>query len=112
MIEKKTIIDQIEVTRTGHVQIRFGILLIEDGVEISCNWHRTTVEPGGDVDAQIAAVNTGITTQLKATPVEADKVPLLKNICDLVHTPEVVKAHRQRAQSEANAEAALNAGKK
>lgn len=96
MIEKRTIIDQIEIARSGHIQIRFGLLLVEDGTEISCQWHRTSIEPGGDVDATIAAVNADITTRgtLKAQPVSGDKVPLIKAVCGLVHTPEVVKAHR------------------
>jgi hypothetical protein len=96
MIEKKTIVDQIEVTRSGHVQVRLALLLVEDGVEISSRWHRVVVEPGGDVDAAIAAVNADITKRetLKAPPVETDKVPLLKGICKLAHSPEVVKQYK------------------
>ena len=61
MIEKKTVVDQITVTRFGHVHLRFGLLVVEDGVEIGHQWHRTAVEPGGDVDAQIALVNEHLT---------------------------------------------------
>jgi hypothetical protein len=60
MIEKQTIVDQIEITRTGYVQVRLGLLLIDDGREIDCKWHRTSIEPGGDVDRQMAAVNASL----------------------------------------------------
>lgn len=98
MIEKQTVIDQIEVARNGHVQIRFGLLLVEDGQEIGCQWHRTAIEPGGDVDAAIAAVNADITTResLRASLVNDDKVPLLKAICGVAHTPDVVEKHREK----------------
>lgn len=105
MIEKKTVIDRIEITRDGSVQIRFGLLLVEDGVEIGSSWHRTLVEPGGDAEAQIAAVNADIISrpELKAAPVDVERVPLLKSICEMVHTPEVVKAYRDRATQNAKA---------
>jgi hypothetical protein len=103
MIEKKTVIDQIEVTRSGHVQVRLAILVIEDGIEISSRWHRVTVDPGGDVDAAIAAVNTDITTRdtLKASPIDAGKIPLLKSICKVAHTPEVIAQHKIKEKQNA-----------
>ena len=96
MIEKKTIIDQIEITRSGHVQVRLALLLLDDGIEISSRWHRVTIEPGGDIDAAIAAVNADITTRdaLKAVSIETERVPLLKDVCKLAHTPDVVQKHK------------------
>ena len=93
MIEKQTIIDQIEITRSGHVQIRFGLLLVEDGNEISCAWHRTAVEPGGDVDAQIAAVNAHL-AQMGKMPCPASETARVKDITKVVHTPELVRKFR------------------
>jgi len=57
-ITRKTVVDAIEMRRDGSTAIRFGLLLIEDGVEIDSKWHRTVVEPDVAVDAQIAAVET------------------------------------------------------
>lgn len=96
MIEKRTVIDQIEVARDGTVQLRFGLLLIEDGVEIHNHPHRETIAPGDDVTAALAAINAGITTDetLRAAPIDAARIPLLKDICALAHTPEVVRAYR------------------
>ena len=100
MIEKQTVIDQIEIARSGHVQIRFGLLLVEDGVEIGCQWHRASVEPGGDVDATIAAVNADITSrpELRAVPVDTGRLGQLKVICKTAHTKEVVKAYRDQVE--------------
>ena len=72
MIEKRTVIDQIEVTRDGTVQIRFALLLVKDGTEIDCKWHRTAIELGGDVDAQLAVVNEHLAAMGKAPTVSAE----------------------------------------
>lgn len=86
-IEKKTIIDQIEIDRAGRVNVRFGLLLVEDGAEISCKWHRTQIEPGVDVDALFGIINADITTrpELKAAPIDSERVSLVKAVCDLVY---------------------------
>lgn len=89
MIEKKTIVDQIEVTRNGTVQIRFGLLLLEDGKEIDCKWHRTSIEPGGDVDAQIAAVN-GHLGQLGRMQVDQGGLERVYAVVSIAHSAQVV----------------------
>lgn len=97
MIEKRTIVDQIEITRDKTIQIRFGLLLLEDGIELSCQWHRTAIEPGISVDTQIAAVNNHLQQMGKSTvpPTELDN---LKQIVPVVHTPAVIAAHKQRQE--------------
>ena len=101
MIEKKTVVDQIEITRSGHIQIRLGLLLVEDGKEIDCKWHRTVVSPGGDVDAQIAAVNTHLQSMGRPS-VDPNKSGLIRSITQLVHTPEVVQKFNAEAGKETN----------
>jgi len=44
-IERKSIVDQIEITRSGMVQIRFALLLLEDGKEVASRFHRTAFDP-------------------------------------------------------------------
>lgn len=105
MLEKKTIIDQIEITRDGTIQIRMGLLVLDDGVELSCHWHRTAVEPGGTIDTQLNAVDAHLQSGIRGTVfpiVDKTKVPLIKSVMDLVHTPEVVTAHRQKVQKAKN----------
>lgn len=57
MIEKTTLVDQIELQRTGDVGVRLVLLLVEDGVILSTKYHRTVVPAGGSVAVQMDAVN-------------------------------------------------------
>lgn len=72
MLEKKITVDLIEVTEGGMVQVRTKTAILEDGVQISGQFHRHVVAPGEcgeDEDARVKA------------------------ICAAVHTPEVVAAY-------------------
>lgn len=91
MIEKRTVVDQIEIARSGYVQIRFGLLLVDDGNEINCKWHRTAIEPGGNVDAQIAVVNSHLAAMGKSPVGQAD-IDRIKSFAKVAHTPDVVAA--------------------
>lgn len=93
MIEKKTIIDQIEITRNGTVQMRFGLLLLEGRAEIDSKWHRTCFPPGHDVAAQIAAVNSHL-AQMGKPPVSTEDAAYIAAMCAQAWTPEVVAAYQ------------------
>lgn len=59
MIEKKTVVDLIEVTRDGVVQVRTKTISIENGNEISSTFHRHLIAPGecgNDEDERVKAV--------------------------------------------------------
>lgn len=62
MITKKTVVNSINVTRFGAIEVQIGLLLVENGdKELSCNWHRFTldVSSGAEVvDPQIDLVNS------------------------------------------------------
>lgn len=94
MIEKRTIVDQVEVAKSGHLHIRFAVQLVEDGKVIEEKWHRTSVEPGGDVDAQIAAVNANLEMMGKARVVDLPGLARARAVALAAHTPEVVAAFR------------------
>jgi len=98
MLTKQTIIDQIEITRTGHIQIRFGVLIMEDDTEIASTWHRTSIAPGGDVDFQLAAVNAHLQAMGRAE-IEANGIPRLKAIVSFVHDPATIAAHLARMEA-------------
>ena len=105
MLEEKTVLDTIEVSDGGMIRLRFAIMVLKDGVEISKKWHRTVVPPGGDVEAQIAAVNADITSRpdLMASPVDTGRTDELKAIAKLVHTPAKIKAFKEREEAEMKA---------
>ncbi len=51
-IEKISVIDQIEVTEKGFIQIRRADKIMEDGKELSRSYHRTSLAPGDDLTGQ------------------------------------------------------------
>jgi len=52
MLEKVVAIDQIEVTESGHVQVRQATKIIEDGKEIGKTYHRHVLSPGDSLEGQ------------------------------------------------------------
>lgn len=81
-LTKETTVDQITVTENGIVLFREATRILEDGVEISKKYHRTSLTPGQDL--------TGVPANVVA-------------ICNVAWTPEVVAAY-QAAQVKKNAE--------
>jgi len=73
MLEKITFADLIEVLENGVVQVRIKTTTIEDGKQISGNFHRHTIVPGADYSSEDARV---------------------KAICKAVHTAKVVAAYQ------------------
>lgn len=87
---KRLIVDQVEVTQNGFIQIRMH-KLSSDGDLIGN--HRTAVEPGGDVAAQFAAVNAHL-AQENYAPISSADVAKVQSIADAVWTPEVLEAYQ------------------
>jgi hypothetical protein len=76
-LEKIAIVDRIEVVENGCVQVRTKTAIMEDGKQISGNFHRHVVAPGDDYSAEDARVQA---------------------ICAATHTAAVVSAY-QAAQA-------------
>lgn len=68
-LSKTTIIDQITVTENGIVLYREATRIMEDGVQLSQTYHRTSLTPGQDLTGQPGNVVT---------------------ICNAAWTPEVI----------------------
>ena len=71
-LEKVAIVDRIEVLENGSVQVRTKTAILEDGKQISGNFHRHVVAPGNDYSAEDARVQA---------------------ICAATHTADVVAAY-------------------
>jgi DNA-binding transcriptional LysR family regulator len=80
-ITKQTVVDQVTVTENGTVLYREATRIIEDGVQLTQTYHRTSLTPGQDLTGQPAKVVA---------------------ICNTVWTPEVIAAY-EAAQAEAMA---------
>jgi hypothetical protein len=82
-LEKQVVVDKIEVTQDGTVQVRETTRIVEDGKVISQSYHRHTVAPGQDYSNEDARVQA---------------------ICQATHTPEVIAAYQaMQANNEAAA---------
>jgi len=84
-LTKETVVDQITVTENGIVLYREATRIMEDGVQLSQTYHRSSLTPAQDL--------TGVPANVAA-------------ICNAAWTAEVIAAY-QAAQ--AAAEAARNA---
>jgi hypothetical protein len=72
-LEKKEVVDLIEVLENGCVQIRTKIAILENDVEISSKFHRHVVVPGDDYAKEDARVQV---------------------ICKSTHTANVIKDYK------------------
>ena len=72
-LTKQTIIDQITVTENGIVLYREATKIMEDGIELSKTYHRSSLTPAQDL--------TGVPANVVA-------------ICNTVWTAEVVAAYQ------------------
>jgi DNA-binding transcriptional LysR family regulator len=69
-IIKQTVVDQITVTENGTVLYREAARIIEDGVQLTQTYHRTSLTPGQDLTGQpanvVAIANAAWTPQVIA----------------------------------------------
>jgi hypothetical protein len=77
MLEKIETVDRVEVIENGAVQVRTKTAIMEDGKQISGNFHRHVVAPGDDYSGEDARVQA---------------------ICAATHTADVIAAY-QAAQA-------------
>jgi len=80
-ITKQTVVDQVTVTENGTILYREATRIIEDGVQLTQTYHRTSLTPGQDLTGQPANVVA---------------------IAQAAWTPQVIAAY-QAAQAEAAA---------
>jgi DNA-binding transcriptional LysR family regulator len=73
MLTKQTKVDQITVTENGIVLYREATSILEDGVELSKTYHRSSLTPGQDL--------AGVPDNVVA-------------ICNAAWTPEVIAAYQ------------------
>lgn len=72
-IERKTIVGHIGLERDGSVTIRLDLLLVEDGLELSCKFHRYAAADGVDPLDFLPEVNAHLAEKGEA-PLDADGV--------------------------------------
>ena len=78
-LTKEAVVDKIEVTESGHVQVRTATRIVEDGNVISQSYHRHVICPGDDYSAE---------------------EPKVQAVCAAVHTQEVIDAYAAHQASQ------------
>jgi len=78
MLTKQVKIDQITITENGIVLYREATTILEDGVELSKTYHRSSLTPGQDL--------AGVPDNVVA-------------ICNVAWTPEVIAAYQALLES-------------
>lgn len=73
MLEKLTVISQLEVTEYNVIQVRTSTRIMENGVQLSETYHRHCISPGQDYSQEDAKVQA---------------------VCASVHTPEVIAVYQ------------------
>lgn len=100
MIEKRTVLDRIEIAAGNFLQVRFLKQEIENGVVVAQTYHRTGLEPGIPVAKQMALVNAHL--EKMGWPAVAD-FSALTDLATEKHTPAVVEAYRAARVAEQKA---------
>ena len=72
-LEKVIIVDRIEVVENGCIQVRTKTAIMEDGKQISGNFHRHVIAPGDDYAGEDARV---------------------QGICASLHTAQAIAAYK------------------
>jgi hypothetical protein len=101
-IEKRTTFSQLSILPDGVLQLRLDKQIVEDGNVLSSSFHRTVIEPGVDLAAQIALVNEHL-QEMGCAPVGLDVVERISKIVAAEHGEDVVKAY-SAAQAAARAD--------
>ena len=80
-LTKQTVVDQITIAENGTVLYREATRIMEDGVQLSQTYHRSSLTPAQDL--------TGVPANVVA-------------ICNTVWTAEVVAAYQAQQESQRN----------
>jgi hypothetical protein len=72
-LTKEIVVDQVTVIENGTVFVREATRIMEDGKELSKQYHRSSFAPASDVSAQPQNV---------------------QDICNVAWTPEVISAYQ------------------
>lgn len=60
MLERKTVVDQIEIRRDGSVGVRLALLIVDGAKEAGKEYHRVSFDAGADVAALFDDLNSAL----------------------------------------------------
>jgi hypothetical protein len=71
-IVRNTVLNQVEITEGGTVQVRLALVLEENGMVLHRRWHRVAIPLDIDVAAQMAEVSRDLESMGEWPVSEAD----------------------------------------
>lgn len=81
-MNKRTILDQVEVRWGGAIQLRFGKQIIDGEAVLTNEWHRAVLNLEDDADARLADVSSHL--QMLGYPaITAGDIARIKKFFDL-----------------------------
>ena len=94
-ITQQTVLDKIEINSDGSIGIRLTLLVNNGDTQISKAYHRTMINPGDDIDAQMQAVNDNLAA-MGDQPVSSDDIQQIKDHSGVKWTPAVLTAYQAK----------------
>ncbi len=91
MITKRTVVDQVTVTTSGHLEVRLRREIVENEKVLAFEYHRTTIRVDEDCDATLAILNVHLTRD-GYPPVENPSWQRIRDIAKVTWTSAIRKA--------------------
>lgn len=86
-LTKETVIDQVTVVENGTIQYREATRILEDGVQLSQTYHRTSLTPASDltdVPANVVAICNAAWTDEVVAAYQASQVVVKEVVEEVV----------------------------
>lgn len=99
-IERRTIVDQIEITRDGAVHLRLAKQIVDGDIVLTSAYHRTAFEPGADLDAAIPVIQAHL-KQMGEAAVGPAEWARLRRVVAMEHTPDAIAAFKAKQEAAA-----------
>ena len=95
MLVSRTVLDVLSIRRNSVLEIRFVKEIVNDvtGVVVSQQYHRTSLQPGDDLNSTIAANSADLLKQ-GFTAISAPDLARMTEIVTIAHTPAVIEAFK------------------
>lgn len=100
-MERRTVVDQIEVKRDGIVQVRLAKQVVDGEQMLRNDYHRMEpLTPGADLESALLIVNAHL-TELREAMVEEAEWDRVRRVVAMEHTAEAIAAYEaKRAAAE------------
>ena len=99
MLARQVVIDQIEITKSGVIQIRMEKQIVDADQVVTSEYHRTAIGVGNDVNAQMDAVNKHL-AQMGWPAVPADDIARVADHAIAAWTPDRIASVKNTLDTE------------